>query len=256
MRIVLFLLTILSTTMCLAIEPEIVKKFAIEKSASLRELKDKTDNQYLQDYQNICFKFHVSDFVKACREKYVEEQFKLIQENKKFDDQFKETIEYKNFEDQFKLTDNYKNFDDHFMETAQYKAFVARVNRIANETKQKFLNNEMSLVLAYSGEELIGGTYYSFEDDGIIRMQVSSLNRNVGLSQKRFWKQLAKYLTNPKYFPDYNKLMVMIRNTSSEIPMFKNKLKFRINKEYTAPDRDPNLFTAYERKFKKINLRE
>ena len=40
---------------------------------------------------------------------------------------------------------------------------------------------------------------------------------------------LVKYLTNPKYFPDCNSLIVTVRNTSSEISMLINKLKFTIN---------------------------
>lgn len=220
MRIALFLLMIVSASMCLAIEPEIVKKFAIEKTASLRELKDRTDNKYLQEYENICFKFHVSDFIKANKKDLSEEEF---------------------------------------MNTDEYKGFVNRVNAIAHETKQKFLNDEMSLVLVYAGEEIIGGTYYNFEDfqdSRIVRMRVSALNRDVGLTQKRFWKQLVKYLTNPKYFPDCNSLIVTVRNTSSEISMLINKLKFTINNNYKDPTRPAPLFTAYERKFKKIKLSE
>lgn len=216
MKYVLFLFMIAQTSVCLAFEPKIVKHFQIaneeKPKGSLREIIDRTDDQYIQAYEKLCLHFHVSDYVKA----------NAAQLN----------IEA-----------------EAFQQTKEYTNFVNRVNLMAADARQKLRNYELSLVLAYLSDDMIGGTYYSFEEDGIIRMQISCLNRDVGLSQLNFWTQMVHYLANKENFPDYNRLIVVVRNTSSEIPMLSNNLNFTANYDYRAPGRDPKNFTAYELKF-------
>ncbi|MDP3532274.1 MAG: hypothetical protein Q8S31_03190 [Alphaproteobacteria bacterium] len=216
MRIALFLLTILSTSICLAFEPEIVHEFSIKKdeepNASLRELKDREDNQYIQNYQEHAFKFHVSEHIKNNKKDLTEDEYK---------------------------------------ETHVYKTFVNRVNEIANDMKEKFHNNMVSLIMIYLSEQLVGGTYYRFEDNGIIRMLVSCVDREADLPEKKFWRQLINYLANADRFPGYNSLIVMVKKDTKEHSTLLDdkKLKFEINPDYTDPTRPASLFTAFERKF-------
>jgi hypothetical protein len=216
MRIALFLLTILNTSMCLASKPEIVHEFSIKKEeepiASLRELRDREDNPYIKDYNDHAFKFHVSEHIKNNKKDLTEDEYK---------------------------------------KTAAYNTFVSRVNNIAVDMKDKFYINKASLVMVYLLEEIVGGTYYAFEDNGIIRMLISCVDREADLPEKKFWRQLINYLANADRFPGYNRLIVMVRKDTREHSTLleDKKLKFEINPDYIDPTRPAPFFTAFERKF-------
>lgn len=216
MKVALFLLTIFQISTCLALEPEIVYKFSIKKeeipTASLRELKDREDNPYILNYNEHAFKFHTSEYIKNNKKDLTEDEYK---------------------------------------ETPEYETFIARVNNIATDMKNKFYNNKASLVMVYLLEEIIGGTYYAFEDNGIIRMLISCIDREADLPEKKFWRELINYLANADRFPGYNRLIVMVRKDTKEHSTLleDKKLKFEINPDYIDPTRPAHLFTAFERKF-------
>jgi hypothetical protein len=159
---------------------------------------------------------------------------------------------YLNFCSKFHIDDfkNQKNTD------MTLEAFEKRVQSVISANRKKFEDGELSLILLYLKGEVVGGSFYSIEEEGevkkegnTIRIQAFSFNReDKEENTKLYSKTLIDHLLDRNAFPHATQVVVMVRNSSSEQHLLKSH-GFTENYDYPLPaGYNKDHFTIYGRK--------
>jgi len=105
----------------------------------------------------------------------------------------------------------------HNNDSAEYKVYADdQIQKSADRLK----NRKGCLLSISKNEELVGGTYFSVEQDGeVVRMQHAGFRLDLPMEEIGFSQQkMMEVLSSRTYFPDIKTLVVYLRHNSALEP--------------------------------------
>lgn len=143
---------------------------------------------------------------------------------------------------------DYSGTSEHLRHFPNLEVYEEWAKSHISSRAQMLKDGKDDLVLFYKGDEIIGGTYFVTEDEGkTIRVTCAGYKIDLPQEESNLIKGATfKYLRSKHYFPQGERLIVYLRNYSSNAA----QLKFFgfVDSDYTCQEFSKDQYNSYEAK--------